>query len=90
MTNVPENIREAWKEVYILFDTSYGMNGSKEEWIAYWEKANKLIQKYGDEIPLLEMTTALAHMIECFCNQRKTGNKSLLWCEDEDYPHPKE
>lgn len=89
MTNVPEPIREAWKEVYKLFDVSYNMDGSEQSWIVYWEQANKLIQKYGDDIPLLEMFTAIAHMIEVFVNQRKTDNKCLTWNVDEDYPHPR-
>ena len=44
MTNVPEKIREAWKDVYVLFDTSYSMDGSDEAWKAYWDKANKLVR----------------------------------------------
>ena len=49
-----------------------------------------MIVKYGDDIPLLEVAEAIAHMIECFLNQRKTGNKSLVWGKNEAYPHPKE
>lgn len=89
MTNVPQTIRDAWADVYKLFDITYGMDGSEQSWIAYWERANQLILKYGDEIPLLEMFTAVAHMIETFCNERRTKNKTLTWGKNEDYPHPK-
>lgn len=89
MTNVPKEIRDAWADVYKLFDISYNMDGSDDAWIQYWNRANQLIQKYGDDIPLLEMFEAIGHMLECFCNQRKTGNKSLTWHKDEDYPHPR-
>ena len=36
MTNVPDDVRQAWKELYILFDTNYNMDGSEEAWIEYW------------------------------------------------------
>jgi len=88
MTNVPEKIREAWADVYRLFDVSYQMNGSEKAWIEYWDKANKLIQKYGDEIPLLELLESVANMIAKFCKDRET-NSSLTWDKDEDYPYPK-
>ena len=89
MTNVPKEIRDALSDVYKLFDISYNMDGSEDAWIQYWNRANQLIQKYGDDIPLLEMIVAIGHMLETFCNQRKTGNKSLTWHKDEDYPHPR-
>ena len=84
MTNVPDNIREAWKELYILFDTNYGMDGSDKAWTKYWEQANKLIQKFGAEIPLLEMTVSIAKLIDTL-----HGNHSLEWKKDEPYPYPK-
>ena len=84
---MPNDIREAWKDVYVLFDVSYGMNGSAEDWQAYWDKANKLIQKYGDSVPLLELLESVAHMIETFVKRREN---TLLWGKDEDYPYPKQ
>ena len=90
MTNVPQPVRDAWADIYKLFDVSYNMDGSDDAWIQYWERANALIKKHGDEIPLLQMCEAIAGMLETFCNQRKTGNKSLSWNKDEDYPYPKE
>ena len=90
MTNVPEKIREAWKEVYVLFDTSYDMRNTQQEWIDYWDRANKLVQKYGDDIPLLELLIAVSHMLEKFNAIRGYGDVSLEWKADEDYPYPKE
>ena len=84
---MPNDIREAWKDVYVLFDVSYSMNGSAEDWQAYWDKANKLIQKYGDSVPLLELLESVAHMIETFVKRREN---TLLWGKDEDYPYPKQ
>ena len=90
MTNVPDSIREALADAYRLFDVSFLMTGSEEEWKQYWDKANKLIQKYGDEIPLLRLLEAYAGIIETRLNEQKTENKSLMWNPDEEYPHPKE
>ena len=90
MTNVPAKIREAWKDVYVLFDTSYNMDGSEQAWIDYWDKANKLIIKYGDEIPLLELLEQVAHMIEIFVKRRETANNTLYWGSHEPYPYPKD
>jgi hypothetical protein len=89
MTNVPDKIREAWKDLYVLFDTSYEMHGSDKEWLEYWDKANKLVQKYGDEIPLLEMVIAIGHMIEKFNADRGFGTVPLEWPKGEEYPYPK-
>ena len=89
MTNVPDNIREALADAYRLFDVSYLMTGTEDEWKQYWDKANKLIQKYGDDIPLLNLLVGYAGIIENQINYRKTNNKSLMWDKDEDYPHPR-
>lgn len=89
MTNVPDEIRTALADAYRLFDISYPMNGTEEEWIQYWDKANKLIQKYGDGIPLLNMLEAYAEIIEVKLKEQRTGNKTLLWDKDEEYPYPK-
>ena len=91
MTNVPSTIRNAWADAYKLFDISYGMDGREEAWKKYWDTANELTKKYGDEIPMLEMFEAIAHMIEHFVKQReKPKNESLLWQANEPYPYPRE
>ena len=88
MTNVPNDIRNAWADVYKLFDVSYGMDGSPGAWEKYWNTATELVKQYGDEIPLLELFEATAHMLEIFVKRRETGNKTLYWRADEDYPYP--
>ena len=89
MTNVPDNIRSAWADVYKLFDVSYNMDESDEAWKQFWDMANKLVVKYGDEIPLLELFESVAHILEIVVARRKTGNESLYWRKDEDYPYPR-
>jgi len=87
MTNVPENIREAWADVYRLFDVSYNMDGSTEAWIRFWDVGNKLIQKYGNDIPVMELLEGTAHALEDI-TKRRNKNETLTWDKDEDYPHP--
>ena len=92
MTNVPQPIRDAWVDLYKLFDISFNMDGSEKAWIEYWDKANVLIKKYGDDIPLLTMLEAIAHFIAFFAEGRKpkSENESLTWKADEPYPYPKD
>ena len=85
MTNVPDKIRDAWKDLYILFDTNFNIDGSDKAWEKYWNQATELIKKYGDEIPLLEMTEAIARFLDAV----SVGNHSLMWDKDEHYPHPR-
>jgi hypothetical protein len=89
MTNVPQETRDALADAYRLFDVSYQMTGTEDDWKQYWDKANKLIQKYGDGIPMLNLLVAYAGIIETRLNEQKTGNKTLVWTKDEDYPHPR-
>lgn len=90
MTNVPEETRAALADAYKLFDVNYNMEGAEDDWIRFWKWGHELVQKYGDDIPLLPIITAYAGIIEVVINRRKTGNQSLLWGADEDYPYPKE
>ena len=76
MTNVPEPIRNAWKDLYILFDRHYSMDGSEEQWEKYWLEAMELIKKH-DGIPLLDLIEATAKQIEAFVKQRNEQNKSV-------------
>ena len=63
MTNVPDNIREMWKEMYILFDTHFLMDvNDQENWKDYWGKAVEMIKKY--DIPnMIDMLQAMADII---------------------------
>jgi len=90
MTNVPGNFRDAITEVYKLFDVSFLMEGTDEDWKQYWDRGNMLIQKYGDDVPLLHLLEAYAGIIETRLLEQKTGNKMLIWGKDEDYPHPRD
>lgn len=89
MTNVPDEVRNALADAYKLFDVSYKMTGTIDDWQKYWEKGNELIQKYGDDIPLLEIVTAYAGIIQTVVLKQEKQNKSLVWEAGRDYPYPK-
>lgn len=72
MTNVPDRIREFWKEIYILFDKHFLIDvNNQDSWIAFWADANVIIQKYG-EIPSIDLLSAVSEMISKLAAWRKT------------------
>ena len=86
MTNVPDNLREMWRDVYVLFDSHYRMENSKEAWSGFWAEAEKITKKYGEKSYLIEIISSVADII----GERITDERTLEWKPDEDYPHPKE
>ena len=63
MTNVPEDIREAWKEVYVLFDTHYLMDNTEEAWLEFWTKAKEIMVRHKEMKHIMDMLVAVADMI---------------------------
>lgn len=47
MTNLPDNLREMWADIYRLYDRNYNMENTKEAWNAFWEQAKAIQDKYG-------------------------------------------
>lgn len=72
MTNVPDRIREFWKDIYILFDRHYLMDVSQEQsWINFWDDGNKIIQKY-DELPcVIDLLSVVSELISKLAAARK-------------------
>lgn len=72
MTNVPDRIREFWKDVYVLFDKNFLMDVSKQEsWEQYWLDACEIIKKY-EEIPsIIDLLSVISEMISKFAAGRK-------------------
>ena len=62
MTNVPEELREVWKEIYILFDTHYTMDNKVEAWDGFWDDARTIMDRHSD-MQLLELIIAVSEMI---------------------------
>ena len=64
MTNVPEDIRAFWTELYKLFDVHFRMDtGSQEAWDSFWKDANALWEKSGKKDTYLGLISACADLL---------------------------
>ena len=76
MTNVPNDIREMWKEIYILFDKHYLMDVSKiGSWESFWDDAKQIIVKYEYVESLIDLLEAVSEIISKEAARRKTNGK---------------
>ena len=76
MTNVPERIREMWREVYVLFDKHFLMDASKQEsWDAFWEDAHPLVAKYQDIDSFIELIGVVSELLYKFYARRKADGQ---------------
>ena len=75
MTNVPNDLRDMWREIYVLFDTHYLMDCSKQEsWESFWSDGHKLLQKYEYVPNLIEVLSAVSEMIsKLYAGRKKDG-----------------
>ena len=64
MTNVPQNLRDLWKDIYILFDKNYLMKNDKESWDSFWQQAEQITEKYGKSKYLFKMFDLVSFMID--------------------------
>lgn len=49
MTNVPQEIREIWTDLYKLFDKHFLMDNTEKDWIDFWNDANEICKKSGKD-----------------------------------------
>lgn len=89
MTNVPDNIRALWKDIYVLFDTHWNMDNTAKAWEEFWEKAKEIYGKIPDDEfrdnVVIELLENVAKMIEW----NQSNKNTLTWKPDEEYPYPK-
>ena len=78
MTNVPQELRDLWADVYRLFDLNYNMKNDAESWRKFWEQADQIKQKY-DNPHLGTLLIVVSDMIEYHVTQ-----KMLSPCTLED------
>jgi len=65
MTNVPQNLREMWSDIYKLFDLNYLMENNLESWNKFLEQANRIYEKYKTACPkVLDMIIIVSELIE--------------------------
>lgn len=90
MTNVPDRIREAWKDIYVLFDTHYSMDcSSPEAWNQYWAKACEIWNKYREDLDLAYILDDIGGLLLKLYNKRvEADNRNPTWKPGEEYPHP--
>ena len=63
MTNVPQDVRDMWADVYRLFDVSYNMKNDKESWMRFWDSAIKIRDKYNYP-HIMSMILVVSDMID--------------------------
>lgn len=76
MTNVPNEIRELWKEVYCLFDLNYNMPNTAESWKKFWDQAEVIRQKY-DPYQVGALLLVVSDMIEYHITDKKLHPHTL-------------
>ena len=64
MTNVPNEIREMWADVYKLFDLNYNMTNDKDSWAKFWEQAEQIRQKHSDNYYIGSLILIVSEMLE--------------------------
>ena len=47
VTNVPQDLRNMWTDIYVLFDVHYNMPNTAEAWLKFWERAEEIRQKHN-------------------------------------------
>lgn len=65
MTNVPDSIRDMWKDLYVLFDKHYLIPNTEEAWTGFWNEAKAIVDKYKDNTKrIIEFLVVVSAMIE--------------------------
>ena len=65
MTNVPDDIRAMWVDVYKLFDLQYRMDiASTDAWRKVWEDASGIWEKYGRKDAVVGLLLSVADLLK--------------------------
>lgn len=64
MTNVPNEIREMWADVYRLYDVNYTMPHSPVAWQEYWKQVEALTKKHGNSWEFTKMIILVTELLE--------------------------
>ena len=63
MTNVPNQLRDMWADLYRLFDSHYLMENTVEAWAKFLNSAKELWEKYGQSHRVIVMINVITDMI---------------------------
>lgn len=59
MTNLSNEIREIWADVYRLHDIHANMGNTSEEWTQFWKDAKAVSEKHGGHDLVVQLITTL-------------------------------
>ena len=62
-TNVPENLRNLWADIYRLYDINYTMKNTGEDWKKFWDHASEINTRYNC-LEAGHLITTVSEMLE--------------------------
>ena len=63
-TNVPDEVRAIWTDVYKLFDQHFKMDtGSPEAWDSFWNDVSALWKKHGKKDAVASLLNSVADLL---------------------------
>ena len=74
MTNVPNELRDMWADLYRLFDAHYRMENTVEAWAVFLNHAKELWEKYDMNKRLRQMIDVVIDMIADRIDSEKTAD----------------
>jgi len=88
MTNLPNDLREMWADIYRAFDECYGIANKDERWERFHELITRVKEKHNYNAMSI-LINAVYDLLEETCDKsHKTGDRTLYWGKGEDYPYP--
>lgn len=79
MTNVPDRVRNLWKELYILFDKNFLMDVSNQEnWDRFWEEGVEIVKRYNEIPGIIDMLSVISTMISTMAAGREKHGDGYL------------
>lgn len=64
MTNVPDDIRAMWTDIYKLFDINYKMKNDIDSWNNFWKQAEEIINNHKRNARVQALVVVVSEMIE--------------------------
>lgn len=79
MTNVPDRVRNLWKELYVLFDKNFLMDVSNQEnWDRFWEEGVEIVKRYNEIPGIIDMLSVISTMISTMAAGREKHGDGYL------------
>ena len=62
-TNVPNELRDMWTDLYKLFDVHYKMENTTEAWELFLDRAKTIWEKHGKDKRMMQIINVIIDMI---------------------------